>query len=66
MDLFYESKKTPANEIKQSRVQKLAKAATPNRRGQTPPPKSVDEMTAEELWNYEARKREKTREARGY
>jgi len=66
MDLFYESKKLPANEIKKSRSQKLKVAANPNGRNQTPPPKSLDDMTAEELWNYEARKRDKTRVARGF
>nr|BDD47851.1 hypothetical protein 24 [Burkholderiaceae bacterium] len=66
MDLFYESKKTPATDIKQSRSQKLVKAANPSRKGQTPPPKSLDDMTPQELWNYEARQREKTREARGF
>ena len=66
MDLFYESRKTPANEIKQTRSQRLAKAANPDKRSQTPPPKSLDEMNPEELWNYEARKLEKTRVARGY
>ena len=51
--------------IKQSRSQRLAKAANPDKRNQTPPPKSLDDMTPEQLWNYEARKREKTRAARG-
>jgi|MDTB01.2.fsa_nt_gb hypothetical protein len=66
MDLFYESKTRPADNIKQSRSQRLAKAATPDKRNQTPPPKSLEDMTPEQLWNYEAKKREKTRVARGY
>ena len=66
MDLFYESKTRPADTIKQSRSKRLAKAATPDNRNQTPPPKSLEDMTPEQLWNYEAKKREKTRAARGY
>ena len=34
--------------------------------GQTPPPKTMDDMSPEELWNYEAAKREKTKAQRGF
>ena len=66
IDMFEESKQKPVTEIKQNRTAKLAQAASPDKRNQTPPPKSLEDMTAEELWHYEARKREKTREQRGF
>jgi len=65
LDMFHETKKRSASDIKQERGQRLAAAAT-TRPGQTPPPKTLDDMSAEELWNYEAAKREKTRTQRGY
>lgn len=65
LDLFHESKKRTATDIKQERGARLAAAAT-TRPGQTPPPKTMDDMSPEELWNYEAVKREKTRAQRGY
>jgi hypothetical protein len=65
LDLFHETKKRSASDIKQERGQRLAAAAT-TRPGQTPPPKTLDDMSPEELWNYEAAKREKTRAQRGF
>lgn len=65
LDLFSEAKKRSASDIRQERGQRLAAAAT-TRPGQTPPPKTLDDMSAQELWNYEARKREKERAQRGY
>jgi hypothetical protein len=65
LDLYHQAKAKPAAEIKQERGARLAAAAT-TRPGQTPPPRTVDDMSPEELWNYEAAKREKTRAQRGY
>lgn len=65
LDLFSEAKKRSATDIRQERGQRLAAAAT-TRPGQTPPPKTMGDMSPEELWNYEAAKREKTRQTRGY
>jgi hypothetical protein len=65
LDLFHQTKTKPASEIKQERGARLAAAAT-TRPGQTPPPKSMDDMSPAELWNYEASKREKSRAQRGY
>jgi hypothetical protein len=65
LDLFHDTKKRSASDIKQERGQRLAAAAT-TRPGQTPPPKTLDDMSPEELWNYEAAKREKTRAQRGF
>ena len=65
LDLFHETKKRSASDIRQERGQRLAAAAT-TRPGQTPPPKTLDDMSPEELWNYEAAKREKTRAQRGF
>lgn len=65
LDLFQQAKAKPASDIRQERSQRLAAAAT-TRPGQTPPPKTMDDMSPEELWNYEAAKREKTRAQRGY
>jgi len=65
LDLFEESKKRSATEIKQERGARLAAAAT-TRPGHTPPPKTLDDMSPEELWNYEARKRDETRAQRGF
>lgn len=65
LDLFHASKTRSATDIKQERNARLSAAAT-TRPGQTPPPKTMDDMSATELWNYEAAKREKTRAQRGY
>ena len=65
LDMFHNLKAKPATEIKQERGARLAAAAT-TRPGQTPPPKTLDDMSPEELWNYEAKKREETLAKRGY
>ena len=65
LDMFHETKKRSASDIKQERGQRLAAAAS-TRPGQTPPPKTLDDMSPEELWNYEAAKREKTKTQRGF
>lgn len=65
LDLFHDTKKRSASDIKQERGQRLAAAAT-TRPGQTPPPKTLDDMSPEEVWNYEAAKREKTKAQRGF
>jgi len=65
LDLYEKARVRPASEVRQERNQRLAAAAT-TRPGQTPPPKTLDDMSAEELWNYEARKRDKERAERGY
>lgn len=65
LDMFHEAKRVSAKEIKQERGARLAAAATV-RPGQTPPPRSMDDMSPEELWNYEAAKRDKERATRGY
>lgn len=65
LDLYEQAKARPAADIRQERSQRLAAAAT-TRPGQTPPPKTLDDMSPEELWNYEAAQREKTRAQRGY
>jgi hypothetical protein len=65
LDMYHHAKAKPAAEIKQERGARLAAAAT-TRPGQTPPPRTLDDMSPEELWNYEAAKREKTRSERGY
>jgi hypothetical protein len=55
----------PAGNIKQERGARLAAAAT-TRPGTTPPPRTLDDLSPEELWNYEAKKREKQIAERGY
>lgn len=65
LDLYEKARVRPASEVRQERNQRLAAAAT-TRPGQTPPPKTLDDMSAEELWNYEARRRDKERAERGY
>jgi hypothetical protein len=65
LDLFHTAKAKPASEIRQERGARLAAAAT-TRPGQTPPPKTLDDMSPEELWNYEAKKREDQLAKRGY
>lgn len=65
LDMFETAKAKPVSGIKQERNSRLAAAAT-TRPGQTPPPKTLDDMSPEELWNYEAKKRDSTRAARGY
>lgn len=65
LDLFNTSKSVSATEIKQERGARLAAAAT-TRTGQTPPPKTLGDMSPAELWNYEAKKRERELKDRGY
>jgi len=65
LDMFHNLKAKPATEIRQERGARLAAAAT-TRPGQTPPPKTMDDMSPEELWNYEAKKREEQLAKRGY
>lgn len=65
LDMFNTVRARPASEIKQERGARLAAAAT-TRPGQTPPPKTLDDLSPEELWNYEAKKREEQKARRGY
>lgn len=65
LDLFSTARAKPASEIRQERGARLAAAAT-SRPGQTPPPKTLDDLSPEELWNYEANKREEQLAKRGY
>ena len=65
LDMFSKAKVKPASEVKLEREARLAAAAT-TRPGQTPPPKTLDDMSPEELWNYEAKKREESLAKRGY
>ena len=65
LDMFHDTKRRSASDIRQERNQRLSAAAT-TRPGQTPPPKTLDDMSFEELWNYEATKREKEKAQRGY
>lgn len=65
LDMFQSAKAKPASEIKQERGARLA-AAVITRPGQVAPPKTLDDLSPEELWNYEAAKREKTKSQRGY
>jgi len=65
LDSYHQAKAKPAAEVRQERSARLAMAAT-TRPGQTPPPKTMGDMSPAELWNYEAAQREKTRAARGY
>lgn len=65
LDLFNTSKSVSATDIKQERGARLAAAAT-TRTGQTPPPKTLGDMSPAELWNYEAKKRERELKDRGY
>jgi len=65
LDMFNNVRARPASEIKQERGARLAAAAT-TRPGQTPPPKTLDDLSPEELWNYEAKKREEQKARQGY
>lgn len=65
LDLFHAATSRSATDIKQERGARLAAAAT-TRPGVTPPPKTLADMTPAELWNYEAKKREKQIAQRGY
>lgn len=65
LDMFSQAKSRSAEGIRQERGARLAAAAT-TRPGQTPPPKTLGDMSPSELWNYEARKREKQLASRGF
>lgn len=65
LDMFSSVKAKPAAEIQQERAARLAAAAM-TRPGQTPPPRTLDDMSPEELWNYEAKKREEQKARQGY
>jgi hypothetical protein len=65
LDMYQEAKKVSAVGIRQERNSRLAAAAT-TRTGQSPPPRTLGDLTPEELWNHEAAQREKTRAQRGY
>ena len=65
LDMFNNVRTKPASEIRQERGARLAAAAT-TRPGQTPPPKTLDDLSPEELWNYEAKKREEQKARQGY
>ena len=65
LDMFNSVRTKPAGNIKQERGARLAAAAT-TRPGTTPPPRTLDDLSPEELWNYEAKKREKQLAERGY
>lgn len=65
LDMFQTTRSRSASDILQERGARLAAAAT-TRPGQTPPPKTMDDMSLSDLWNYEAKQREKTRADRGF
>ena len=65
LDMFSDSRTRSASDIRQERGARLATAAT-TRPGQTPPPKTLGDMSPTELWNYEAKKRERELKERGY
>jgi hypothetical protein len=65
LDMFSDSRTRSASDIRQERGARLAAAAT-TRPGQTPPPKTLGDMSPAELWNYEAKKRERELKERGY
>lgn len=65
LDMFHSVRTKPASEIKQERGARLAAAAT-TRPGQTPPPKTMGDLSAKEQWDYEAKIREQELARRGY
>ena len=65
LDLYHQARSRPASEIRQERGARLAAAAT-TRPGQTPPPRTLDDMSPAELWQFEAQQREKERARRGF
>lgn len=64
LDLWNKAKAAPVEQVKESRAAKLAAAAT-TKPGGAPVSKSVDQMSPEELWNYEAKLAEKRAKQRG-
>jgi hypothetical protein len=63
---LYHKDSDPAKGIKQERAQRLAVAAGTPKGSVAPRGKAPDEMSPDELWEYEAKQREKQRSARGY
>jgi hypothetical protein len=61
LDLFKEATSVSADQVAQQRKAKLAAAAT-TKPGVTPPPRRVEDMTPDELWQYEAKQRERKRD----
>ena len=59
LNMFEKSQASPASGIRQQREARLSVAATP--RASAPAPKSVDDMSPQEIWELEARRREKRR-----
>lgn len=64
LDLFHKAKETPASAVQQERAAKLA-AAVNKKPGSASVTKSVEEMTPQELWNYEAQRARKRGAERG-
>lgn len=66
LDLFKASKQPSAvSQIKEAR-KGVVSAAVTTKPGASRPSKTVDSMTPEELWNYEARRLDKQRAERGF
>jgi uncharacterized protein YhaN len=65
LDLYSQAKSRSASDIRQEREQRLAAAAT-TRPGNTKPARTLGDLSPEELWNYEAAQRDKTRAQRGF
>lgn len=65
LDMFHATKSRSAQDIKQERGARLA-AAAQTRPGQTPPPKTLDDLSPQEMWNHMAAQRERERAQRGY
>jgi len=67
LDKYEESKKKgKASQIKEARNDLIAAAATTRPGSTPPPPRSVEDMTPTELWNYEAEQRQKRQARLGY
>lgn len=64
LHLFNVARNTPdpAKQIEEDRKSKLTAAATTVKGVKAPKEKTEDEMSPEELWNYEAKKRDKARQ----
>lgn len=65
LDQFHKDKQRRAADIKNRRSERLS-SATSSRPGQVAPSRSLDDMSAQDLWDYEARQREEARARRGY
>ena len=67
LSMFANRPQARAQEISQQRAGRLsAAAAAPGKGGVASPGISTDDMTPEQLWNYEAAQRDKSRASRGY